>query len=61
MLLAHIDQLALQSGNNLHVTSINAYYNAVEQLYFNVASAIEENIVAALKAFKPPVMEKKEK
>jgi len=40
LLFAEIDRLALQSANSLSFPTINAYYNAVEQVYLNVTTIL---------------------
>ena len=45
MLLFNIDQLAPIASNTLHFNNINAYFNAVKQLYMNVKSILDKNDV----------------
>ena len=40
-----VDKLAITASNSMHISSINAYYNAVEQTYLNMTGLIPDNDV----------------
>jgi len=39
---AIIDALGLKASNSLHISEISAYYNAIEEMYFNIESVVLE-------------------
>ena len=42
-LLALADKLSINAGNNYAYPDINAYYNILEQIYINIAPALNES------------------
>lgn len=41
MLFGRIDSLALAASSSLSFSTVNAYYNTIEQVYINVASVLK--------------------